>query len=283
MLKSIKKYSLVALVSLVMMGCGGSGDGDSGSTTSKNISQLSTFSDAEKLAYYIANKDKTTETGQNDKKSRLVQTIDCVNGGTQEVTFPVESSAQMTQDIFPSKLSFIDCVEDGETTTGTMNMAMTGPDSGTITYLTDFIVEGGEDEVFIKKGGTVTMHKVDGWEELTINLTSVFNGITHAGENLVYRGKDLPDGGDISFPVSGKEKIGDSSWFNVDANYDASKTPFKTNSNGKLTSGLFKYLDDKNHEVEIEVIGQDVIAVRVNENGDGAFTNDEKSIINLAK
>jgi len=283
MLKNIRKYSLVALVSLVMMGCGGSGDGDSGSITSKNISQLSTFSDAEKLAYYIANKDKTTETGQNDKKSRLVQTIDCVNGGTQEVTFPVESFAQITQDIFPSKLSFIDCVEDGETTTGTMNMAMTGPDSGTITYLTDFIVEGGEDDVFIKNGGTITLSNDGEWDVTLINLEVTFNNVKHGGIDLKYKGKELPDGGDISFPVSGKEKIGDSSWFNVDANYDASKTPFKTNSNGKLTSGLFKYLDDKNHEVEIEVIGQDVIAVRVNENGDGAFTNDEKSIINLAK
>jgi len=104
-------------------------------------------------------------------------------------------------DFTPPSMTFKNCKNAEETINGTMKMDLDDNSEGTITYISDFTAIDGKDEVFIKKGGTVTMHKVDGWEELTINLTSVFNGITHAGENLVYRGKDLPDGGDISFPV----------------------------------------------------------------------------------
>jgi hypothetical protein len=114
-------------------------------------------------------------------------------------------------------------------------------------------------------------------------MVATFNGVTHGGENLIYRSKEFSDGSIWEYPVSGKEKIGDSAYFIVDPNYDASTTPFKSNANDELLSGLFKYLDKNDNAVELQITSKDIVTVRVDENGDGDFSDNEQSTINLAK
>ena len=150
MLKSIKKYSLMALVSLVMMGCGGSGDGKS---TAKD---LSSYSDAEKLAYHLANKDKTTKAGQSDKKKRSRASQPCKYGGS--IDFGDFDPTSYAGDFTPPSMTFKNCKNAEETINGTMKMDLDDNSEGTITYISDFTAIDGKDEIFIKKGGTVTMH-----------------------------------------------------------------------------------------------------------------------------
>ena len=276
MIKNLKIYSLALLLAGIFIGCGSSGDTDSStSTTTKNVSQdLSNFSDAEKLAYAIANQNKALSKGkQKKKRSRILQS--CQNGGTMNMDVNVSDYSHPV-----TTVTYDNCLEDGDITNGSLKFEG-DENNGQITYLTNFTYSG-EDEVSVKPG-SVKFIDEGNWKKMIINVEITVNGVTRAGHNLIYKGKELSDGSSIEFPVSGKEKIGDSSFFTVDTSYDASKTPFKSNANDELLSGLFKYKDDKSHMVELKVTAKEEISVKVDENGDGSFSADEKSKILLSK
>ncbi len=278
MFKNIKIYSLVALATLVLVGCGGSSD--SSSTTSATIKKFSqgveNLTDAEKLAYAVANQDKLPTGSSNKKSSRALNSQSCTNGGTMDMEFDPQNLTQMS-------IVFYNCVEDGDISNGTMKldgMSENGEPTK-ITFVTDFEVTGDEN-VFVKKGGTMQMLKEGIWEKMIINVEMTVNGVTHGGENLIYKGRDLPNGSFIEFPISGKEKIGDSAYFTVDTSYDASATPFEEDKDGNLQKGgFFKYKDKNNHKVELEVTDTNVVTVRVDSDGDGSFSSDEMSAIDL--
>lgn len=272
MIKKIKIYSVVALAALVIIGCGAD---DNNESTTKDFS---TYSDAEKLAYAIANQRDTFAAGQGEQKTSKSRAfgVSCEKGGTVDVNFFDPSEYLL------SGMTFKNCDDGYGVTNGTVKIDLDSNDDGTISFLTDFSVKG-DDDIFIKKGGTVTMNHDGEWEVSTINMVAIYNGVTHGGENLVYRSKELPNGYYIEYPESGREKIGDSAYFDVDTSYNASKTPFTSNTNDELLSGHFKYLDANNNAVELEVTSKDIITVRVDENGDGVFSDDEKSIVNLAQ
>ncbi len=287
MLKNIKKYSVVALATLVLIGCGAD---DKNESTTKD---LSTYSDAEKLAYALVNQKKALNAGQSDEKqnkaldseqsdvkqSRKVQ--ECQNGGSMD--FGDFDPSNYMEYYTPPTITFKNCNDGDSTINGKIKMDLYSDEEGTISYLTDFSFKDSEGSGLIKQGGRVEFHNEGGWEVATINMVAVFNGVTHGGENLIYRSKEFSDGSILEYPVSGKEKIGDSTYFTVDPNYDASVTPFKSNANYELLSGLFKYLDKNNNAVELQITSKDVVTVRVDENGDGTFSDSEKSTIDLAQ
>jgi len=271
----ITKFSVTILTALAIIGCGASG------SNTKTTSDISSYSDAEKLAYAIANQKKALNTGQSkEKKSRAF--IPCADGGKisyEDIEFPADYSEYLPTE--PTTMVFQNCKDGYSVTNGSIKINLDKNENGTIQYLSDFSFKDNYDEVFIKKGGRVEIYQENGWEVATINMVAVFNGITHGGENLIYKSKKLTDGRYIEYPVSGKEKIGDSVYFTVDPNYDASKTPFTSNQNDELISGLFKYLDDQDHAIELEITAKDVVTVRVDEDGDGTFSENEKSSIKL--
>ncbi len=272
MLTNIQKYSVVVLTTLVLIGCGSS-DSKSATPTTKDFSS---YTDAEKLAYAIVNqKNALTATDSDDKQSRIVE--NCQNSGTMnfgEIDF---------ENYVPPTIAFQNCDDGYGITDGTVKMDLDEYGNGTVNYLTDFSFKDSTDEGLIKQGGSVVIHTEGDWEVATINMVMVFNGVTHGGEDLIYRARELSNGGYEEFPVSGKEKIGDSTYFEVDPSYDASTTPFTSNANNELLSGLFKYLDANDHAVELEITSKDIVTVRVDENGDGSFSDDEQSSINLAQ
>jgi len=280
MVNKFKRYSIVTLATLVILGCGSNDNDNTNNITAKSIQDLNTFSDAEKLAYAVANQKNAIKTdGAKNKNSREVQS--CENDGTTEFTFPDNMGVP---DYTQPYIKYENCLEDGETLNGEMKFSMGNSyETGSITYITDFTSTGGEDEVFIKAGGTITMSQEGDWEVLLINLEMTFNGITRGGEDLIYKGKGLADGGFIEFPVSGKEKIGNSVYFMVDPSYDASQTPFKSNKEEQLVNGMFKYLDEDNNSVELEITSKDIVTVRIDQDGDGKFSENEISTIDLAK
>lgn len=281
MLKNIKIYSVAALAVLVIAGCGGHSSTSTGSKTASNVKKFSqgvdNLTDAEKLAYAVANQNKTPTGNSQNRRSRDVGS--CKNGGTMQI---VTDASQLTDPAV--SMVFTNCADDGEIVNGSMKfdgMSADGEPSR-MTFVTDFRVTGDE-EVFVKKGGTMQMVKEGTWEKLIINLEMTINGVTHGGENLIYKSKDLQDGSYIEFPISGKEKIGESAYFTVDTSYDASKTPFKEDQNADLQKGgLFKYKDKENHKVELEVTDTNIVTVRVDSDGDGKFSIDEISAIDVA-
>ena len=275
----IKSFSLAAMAVLVLAGCNSGGSDNSSKS-------LSDYSEAEKLAYVIANQNTVLDSVSSDNNTRSTRstksrTVASCDSGTMEVFFSVPFD-QVSYDSEPNKILFNDCKIGNETTNGDIKLDVS-TDGLTETMSTEngFTVSGGEYPGSILKGGTMTRTQDGDWEILTINLEMQINGIKHGGENLIYRGRDFDDGSSIEYPVSGKEKIGNSAYFTVDPAYDASSTPFKTNADGKLVSGKFKYLDKQNHAVELEITGEDVVTVRVDEDGNGSFVGDEVSSIDL--
>jgi len=281
MLKNIKIYSVALIGSLVLIGCGGSSNDSNSQIKQLNVKKFSqgieNLSDAEKLAYAVANQNRLTKsTDSNKKRSRDLQS--CQNGGTMDIV--IDGDLQNSDVV----IKYHDCNEDGEISNGTMKFEHMSDDgeAGKIIFVTDFRVTGGSDEVFVKKGGTMQRFKEGAWYKEIVNVEMTINGITHGGENLIYKEKSLEDGTYIEFPISGKEKIGDSAYFTVDTTYDASKTPFREDKDGNLLKGgLFKYKDSKNHTVMLEVMDTNIIKVSIDSDGDGKFSADEVSAIDL--
>lgn len=276
----IKSFSLAAMAVLVLVGCNSGGDSDS---IRKASVDLSSFSEAEKLAYAIANKDGVLESvnGEKSTKSTKSRSIIPCDNGTMEVFFsvPIESITEYTE---PSEMIFHNCKMDGEILDGSMKAEFDSMGEKThMSFPNGFSITGGEEEGSIQSGGYIDLVMEGEWEVVTINMVMTMNGVVHGGEDLVYKMKVLSDGSTIEYPVSGKEKIGDSAYFTVDPDYDASETPFKTNANDELVSGKFKYLDSEDHAVELEITGTDIVTVRVDTDGNGSFVGDEVSSINL--
>jgi hypothetical protein len=293
MLKIVKIYSVVALATLVMIGCGASDDGGKSPEKKPPIGGgkkgISQYNDAEKLACALVKQRKALKFGKNDDKNddKKKRAFDqsCKNGGVMDFGNIDIGGFQRFDEINfnkPMILTFKKCDDGYGILNGTINMDLDDNDDGTIEYVTDFSFEDENDRGVIKKGGRVDMYHDGEWEVATINMIMNVNGITHGGEDLVYRSKELPDGVYLEYPVSGREKIGDSAYFEVDPAYDAGQTPFKSDKNDILKSGKFRYIDAQEHAVELEVTGDDIVTVRVDEDGDGEFKDREISSINLA-
>jgi len=286
----IKSLSLAAIAVLAIAGCkSGSNDvnnGRTGASNIKTVQDVSTLSSAEKLAYALAHQDSVLESVAGEKKPgnqsrRTRDLFPCENrNGTMEVFFDVPVS-ELTGDEEPSKVVFNNCQMAGETINGDMEYQRGDDGTETISTVNGFSVTGGDVPGSVLPGGTISIKPEGDWSVMTINLEMEINGIKHGGENLIYRAKELADGGTIEYPVSGKEKIGESDYFTVDPAYDASATPFYTDANDNLLNGKFKYLDKNDHAVELEVTAKNVVTVRVDEDGNGSFGDDEVSAIKL--
>ena len=278
----IKSFSLVAMAALVMVGCN---SGSKNSVADNTTKTLSSYSDAEKLAYAIAKQGNITESAGKSKKSKSTRSksraVQACDSGTMEFFLPqTDILSQITDASFPNKIVFHNCKQGDETFDGSIEFTEDG-DTSTMGSSTGFTVTGGEYPGSMLAGGNISIRQDGEWEVSTINAIITVNGVKHGGENLVYRSKEFDDGTSIEYPVSGKEKIGESAYFTVDPAYDASATPFKTDANGDLISGLFKYVDDNQHSVELEITAKEVVTVRVDEDGNGSFVGDEVSTISL--
>ncbi len=318
MLSKTRKYLVISTVSLVLFGCGTDTlDLNNKNIEVKGVEDLRTFSDAEKLAYVVANQKNTIETDIRDianKNLRAMQS--CKDSGTIEFITMNDDinngnmnsdemhndnmsdenmnndnmnddnmyNGMMSRGMGGSTVKYIECSQNGKTLNGNMKFSMNNnTKTGSMIYLSDFSSTDEKNDIFIKAGGKILINKKGEWDILTINLQMTLNNITHKAKELVFKSKELKDGGFLEFPVSGKETIGESANFMIDPHYDVSKTPFKTNKKEELISGMFKYLDDHNHSVELEIISKNTIAVRVDENSDGNFDESEMSVIKLKR
>ncbi len=272
----IKSFSLVAMAALVMVGC----NSGSNSTQGKNLRD---YSDAEKLAYAIAKQDAVLESanGSSQNKNTKSRSVTSCESGTMEFFFPVPLD-QLTYDIEPNKMVFHNCKMNGEIANGDLEMEISSDGlTEVISTKNGFSVTGGDEPGAILPGGTMSITQDGEWDIMTINLEMEINGIKHGGENLIYRSKELSDGSSIEYPVSGREKIGDNAYFTVDPAYDASTTPFKTNTNDDLVSGLFKYIDQNQHSVELKITAKNEVTIWVDKDGNGSRTDNEVSSIKL--
>ncbi len=288
----MKNYVAVLISLFLFSGCGNGvnnsinikdGDIQNSQILKKSSDDLSKLSDSEKLAVALKNGRSYESAGENlrendqDFKPNTPQS--CQNSGTMEMIVDLEVEPNSSEPQIMTIL-FEDCDNDGEIIDGSMKIITTGENIRT-EFSKNFKVIGQDFSLSILNSGSVDSKSEGDYEISTINLEMEIDGLVHGGQDLVYKSRELIDGGYEEYPISGEEKIGDSSYFMVDSNYDASLTPFIHDESSNLLSGKFKYIDEKGHQIELEVTGKNEISVKVDENGDGLFSKNEITIISL--
>ena len=249
----------------------------------KSSDDLTKLSASEKLAVAIKNGRSYESASENlieqDKAFPTPnQPQSCTDGGSMEMI--VDSEELLLDEPQVMTILFKDCNQDNEIIDGSMKIITKGENVRT-EFSKNFQVIGEDFSLSILNAGSVDSRNEEEYEVSTINLEMDIDGLIHGGQDLVYKSKELINGGYEEYPVSGEEKIGDGAYFSVDSTYDASQTPFISDENSNLLSGKFKYIDDKGHQVELEVTKKNEVSVKVDENGDNNFSRNEITVISL--
>jgi hypothetical protein len=183
-----------------------------------------------------------------------------------------------------TSIEYVNCSLDNVLFDGTIKYRYTNH-SSYMECLNDFATtKNGEKLTLLKNSFIKIENAEDGdYDITTINLagrlTGISKNIEFGGKNLIYHTKD-DNVSSWLYPVSGREMVGDGVFFTIDPNYDSSKTPFTEDKNGNiLPGGLFKYLDEKKHKIEIEVTNKNEITLRIDMNNNNIFESFETKII----
>ena len=288
----MKKYVSVLISLLIFTGCGNGSNSiatDQGNNildteiVKKSSDDLTKLSNSEKLAVALKSRrsyESVSENLREDETTFNPNTLQsCEEGGTMEMIMDTESLANGE---FPQLMTIIfdDCNQHDEIINGSMKVTQNSEMSGKIEFSENFQVIGNSTFSMIGNGSFTFMEEGE-YEVSIINMEMELDGLVHGGQDLIYKSRELIDGGYEEYPISGDEKIGDNAYFSVDSNYDASLTPFVSDRDFNLLRGKFKYTDDKGHQVELEVTRKNEISVKVDDNGDNQFTNNETTIISL--
>jgi len=298
MFKDIVKVSVVT-ATLFFVGCGGD------SSPSKESSSLPKVSSAETktLAKSLAMQGVVTEqlsqskniaegkSSRSLKQSRQEISQSCINGGTMTMkdNFDLSKLENMDLESFnPNDLnmtmtmSFNNCIEDGMTTNGTMQMETKTEGQKmimTMKYLTDFEATDGAESFKILKDSIVKDEMVSETKSISTETITVLYG------DEKYEAKDLKMAILMSensfgfYPISGEEIVNGKS-FRVDESYDASHTPMLMDDDGSMKKGgKSKYIDSKNNHITVEATAKDELTITVDTDGDGKA--DEKEVIKL--
>ncbi len=289
----MKNYAALFMSLLIFSGCGDGINTPIDNIEDKDIStneiakkssdDLSKLSDSEKLAVAIKSGRSYESAGENLREKDEVFTPNtlqsCIDGGTMEMIMDLDANLSK-DDTQEMTILFQDCNQDGEIIDGSMKIITMGENSRT-EFSENFKVIGKDFSFYMIGSGSVDSRIEEDYEISTINLEMDIDGLVHGGQDLVYKSRELINGGYEEYPVSGEEKIGDSTYFSVDSSYDASLTPFISDKNSNLLSGKFKYIDENGHQVELEVTRKNEISVKVDENGNNQFSNNEITVVSL--
>ncbi|MDF1881693.1 hypothetical protein JHD50_10350 [Sulfurimonas sp. MAG313] len=206
----------------------------------------------------------------------LNETTNCSVSGTKTIVVNGD-----TNNILPdyTKITFSSCNEDGIILNGQAEITFSSDglslSSQTLTYLTDFSLQGnGIPGITIKGGSRIIIDQMQlNGSGFRLNQTAIIEvgSRTYGSKNLIYMFSNVNT---ISsyYPVSGREYINNiTDYFDVDTSYDASITPFVVSASGFQVGGLFKYIGANAKKLEIEITGINEVTVRADVNGDGIF------------
>jgi hypothetical protein len=273
MFKNIKLYTVVGLSTLTLIGCGGSGSDNSNSNSSfveKNTKAV-TFNGLESLGSNTKGKDlsksKVTKTYENyTKNDNSSNDSICTQGGS----FSMDGGEKEKYAV----IKFNNCKNDGENIDGSFKIASTENDQGMIlSVLRDLSVDAQDISLFIAKD---SMLKIFGLNSQTTTINTNFKSSID-GEELsannfsISYTKVNEDGVDLSFK-SGEINVGEY-YFKI---VPTKNRVFVLNNDG-VQSGMLNLVDGAGHKIELEVINPNILITRIDENGDGSFSDSEIS------
>ena len=273
------KYSFVALATILIIGCGNNDNGEKKTSLVNNgkpvtIEGLKSFSQKSNIDNISDSKISKTADSVSDAESSENSNSICQSGS---MNFNTDKNQQIVS------FTATNCNDGYSTINGSAKMEMYSNDKGGfVEVLRDLTVKDDYFSLFAKKGSFV---KIDANNKSNIKVTAGFevdvNGEAFSASNLLVVGSQSENKN--SFYIASGEMIVGEYYFKVDESYDSSKTPFVMDESSYDDSlkegGLLKLLDGAGHKIEIEVTATNEVTMRVDENGDGIFSDNEIEIM----
>lgn len=276
MLQSIKKYSVVVLAAFTIIGCGGGSEStalgqlenNGKAVTIKSLQSLGETTNSENLSNTkLRNSVDSLSSAQSEGDSDGI----CQSG---TMDFSTENNQQTVS------FNANNCNDGYATINGSVRMEAyeDGEAGGLIEVLTDLTIQDEYFSLFAKKGSNLKIN-IDGQNmRFSASFETEINGETFSASHLSIVGTENDDS--ASFYIGSGEMILGEYYFQVDPSYDNSRTPITVGENG-FVSGVIKLLDGAGHKIEFAVVSKDEIALKVDENGDGAFSANEILVENI--
>jgi len=258
----IKSFSLAAVAVLVMVGCNSGSKSDSApSFVTKNsnavtLGSLQNLGDnvgADSLKSVKSTADNTYSKDDSSNSEENDQPCD-----TGSMIFTEEGSSSFSMDAK-------NCTKDGTTINGAFSLSISESDRKASAKVTKaFTVVDNGINLFLAKDSKIIVND----HTIAIDFQSKINNEEISGNNLSIVFTERDNGVTFSF-ASGVVNVA-GYYFE----FVSQESPFIIGNMG-LESGLLKLKDGAGHKVEIFVEGANQVALSVDENGDGVFSEDE--------
>ncbi|HIP59741.1 MAG TPA: hypothetical protein EYH01_04840 [Campylobacterales bacterium] len=275
MLKNIKNYSVVALATLVIVGCGGGSSSSSGLSKLENNGKAATIQGLRSLGD-SANTDNLSNTKIRSSADSFSSSQDGDDGNICQSGNMDFNTGNNQQTI---SFNANNCNDGYSTINGSARMEVyAGEKGGFAEVLTDLTVKDEYFSLFAKKGSNLKLN-IDGSNiRLSASFQTNINGEEFSASNLSIVATESENG--ATFYISSGEMIMGEYYFQVDLSHGASTTPIIVSEDG-FVSGTIKLLDGAGRKVEIAVVSTDELAMKIDENGDGTFSDNEILIENI--
>ncbi len=274
MLSYIKKYSLAIIVSFALLGCVDSNKSTKNSDTFERNSNAVTIESLKSFGTKIETKNlrapiETLKTQTSMQPNGMQDSKICQNDGTMDFNIQ-ESKNQFSFDAN-------NCTIDQTTINGAITINSNQQNQNIlIEVIKELTIDDPSSSILIKKGSKLSITLETTTHSFTIDTSfhSIIDNEVLAVNNLVIKGTNKDDIVNLIYLESGEMLLGNN-YLKVDPSYDHSQTPFTIDQNGYLQSGLMKLLDGASHKIEIAVKSENELEIKVDENGDGNFSDNE--------
>ncbi len=274
------KYSIAVVATLAMIGCGG-GSSDKKSENLTHSDKKATISGLRSFGDNVASSDSL----ENTKISSSLSRYNGSNYDDNRDSMCQSGSLDITPQNNEQKITFVanNCKDGYSTINGSAVLEMNEKtESGSAKVLSDLSILDEYFSLLIKKDSWVKLesNSINDDEidiKITANFKAVVNDEKFEANNLsfVMQEEEYPDYDKESFYIESGEMLMGEFYFKVDPSHDQSKTAIATGENGFISGGVIKLLDGAGHKIEIAVVSKDELALKIDENGDGSFSDNE--------
>jgi len=272
MLKKIKFYSIAAVTALFIIGCGGGDSGEKGSLQmiSKStkavkiddLRELTADTDFERVK--TSNLRSSVESFEKDQNDELNGDKICQTG-----SMDISTQKNRQKIVFDAN----NCYDGYTTIDGSAEIEIyTGESGGFAEVLSDLSIKDDYFSLIIKKGSNIKLAVKNDEIKLSADFDTVVNDEIVSARDLLIIASESENGGSF-YIASGEMSIGEY-YFKVDPSFDPAETPIVIGKDGSV-GGSIHLLDGAGHKIEISATSSGEMVVKVDENGDGTFSENE--------
>ncbi len=281
MLKITKKSALVTISLLATLTIFGCGSNDSGSKIvvenngkAASIQGLRELGDNTDIKNLSNSKIRSSTDKFSSPDETTTSSSEMCQSGSIEFS---ESNKNRDNQLFSFDAK--NCNDGYSTIDGAFKIQMYKDGGGMFAeVLRELTVRDDYFSLFAKKGSFIKIINKQNNIVLTAGFDLTVDSEKFLAENLKIVVENSGNSGSI-YIESGKMLIGEY-YFEVDPSHNQKSTPIvmSDEQSGFLPGGVIKLLDGAGNKVEIAVVSKDELAFKIDENGDGQFSEDETLI-----